>query len=85
MQALANWSLGGVEYSGLWLDMNEASSFCLGSWYVITTRISDAHIIIDYNYGLCSDSGTGANLSDTSVPVSLPGDPDSPVTDYPEG
>lgn len=31
-EALTNWSLGGVEYSGLWLDMNEVSAFCLGSW-----------------------------------------------------
>jgi len=33
-EALKNWSDLGVEYSGIWLDMNEASSFCEGSWYV---------------------------------------------------
>ncbi len=32
---LRNWSAGGIEFSGLWLDMNEASSFCTGSWYVL--------------------------------------------------
>ena len=33
-EALRNWSNSGVEFSGIWLDMNEASSFCDGSWYV---------------------------------------------------
>jgi len=32
-EALMNWSASGIEFSGLWLDMNEASSFCVGSWY----------------------------------------------------
>ena len=31
-EALSNWSKSGVEFSGIWLDMNEASSFCVGSW-----------------------------------------------------
>ncbi|KAG5651452.1 hypothetical protein H0H81_008610 [Sphagnurus paluster] len=31
--ALRNWSKAGVEFSGIWLDMNEASSFCDGSCY----------------------------------------------------
>ncbi|KAK2459580.1 hypothetical protein APHAL10511_008390 [Amanita phalloides] len=30
-EALQNWTNLGVEFSGLWLDMNEASSFCNGS------------------------------------------------------
>ena len=34
--ALRNWSAAGVEFSGIWLDMNEASSFCDGSWSVFT-------------------------------------------------
>ncbi|KAJ4469268.1 glycoside hydrolase family 31 protein [Lentinula aciculospora] len=59
-ESLKNWSDGGVEYSGIWLDMNEISSFCQGS------------------------CGTGADLSNTSTPFLLPGDPGDPVTDYPE-
>ena len=31
-EALRNWSDLGVNYSGIWLDMNEASSLCIGSW-----------------------------------------------------
>ncbi|KAI0033893.1 glycosyl hydrolases family 31-domain-containing protein [Vararia minispora EC-137] len=60
-EAITNWSDSGIEFSGLWLDMNEASSFCVGS------------------------CGTTGNLSDTTTPVSLPGDPGNLVTDYPEG
>ncbi|KAF9457114.1 glycosyl hydrolases family 31-domain-containing protein [Collybia nuda] len=59
-EALRNWTEGGIEFSGIWLDMNEASSFCDGS------------------------CGTGANLTNTSVPFLLPGDPGNPITDYPE-
>lgn len=33
-EGLRNWSNSGVNFSGIWLDMNEASSFCIGSWYV---------------------------------------------------
>ncbi|KAI0318301.1 glycosyl hydrolases family 31-domain-containing protein [Amylostereum chailletii] len=59
--AIQNWSASGIEFSGLWLDMNEAASFCDGS------------------------CGTGADLSNTSVPVILPGEPGDLVTEYPEG
>jgi alpha-glucosidase len=31
-EALHNWTSLGVEFSGLWLDMNEAKSFCDGHW-----------------------------------------------------
>lgn len=31
-EALKNWSSSGIEFSGIWLDMNEASTFCDGSW-----------------------------------------------------
>ncbi|KIP03529.1 glycoside hydrolase family 31 protein [Phlebiopsis gigantea 11061_1 CR5-6] len=60
-EALRNWSALGVEYSGIWLDMNEAASFCEGS------------------------CGTGANISNTSVPFILPGRPGNLIVDYPEG
>ncbi|EKM60245.1 glycoside hydrolase family 31 protein [Phanerochaete carnosa HHB-10118-sp] len=30
-EALSNWSALGIEFSGIWLDMNEISSFCNGS------------------------------------------------------
>ncbi|CCM00566.1 uncharacterized protein FIBRA_02600 [Fibroporia radiculosa] len=30
-EALRNWSNGGIEFSGIWLDMNEATSFCNNS------------------------------------------------------
>ncbi|KAI0089781.1 glycosyl hydrolases family 31-domain-containing protein [Irpex rosettiformis] len=60
-EALGNWSASGVQFSGIWLDMNEAASFCDGS------------------------CGTGANISNTSVPTILPGQPGNLITDYPEG
>ncbi|KAK0443217.1 hypothetical protein EV421DRAFT_1735826 [Armillaria borealis] len=31
-EAMRNYSLEGVQYAGIWLDMNEASSFCDGSY-----------------------------------------------------
>ncbi|KAJ7209873.1 glycosyl hydrolases family 31-domain-containing protein [Mycena haematopus] len=61
-QALKNWSALGIEFSGIWLDMNEASSFC------------DVR-----------GCGTGIDISNTSMPFLLPGDPDNPILDYPEG
>ncbi|KAJ7318767.1 glycosyl hydrolases family 31-domain-containing protein [Mycena albidolilacea] len=60
-EALSNWTKGGVEFSGIWLDMNEASSFCDGS------------------------CGTGIDISNTSTPFILPGEPGNFVTEYPEG
>ncbi|KAH9952633.1 glycosyl hydrolases family 31-domain-containing protein [Russula dissimulans] len=33
-EALRNWTSLGVEFSGLWLDMNEPASFCDGHWRV---------------------------------------------------
>ncbi|KAJ7610198.1 glycosyl hydrolases family 31-domain-containing protein [Roridomyces roridus] len=55
------WSQSGIEFSGIWLDMNEATSFCDGS------------------------CGSGIDISNTSVPILLPGAPGNLVTDYPEG
>ncbi|KAJ6607818.1 glycosyl hydrolases family 31-domain-containing protein [Mycena sp. CBHHK59/15] len=60
-ESLKNWSAAGIEFSGIWLDMNEASSFCDGS------------------------CGTGIDISNTSTPFILPGEPGNPVSDYPEG
>jgi alpha-glucosidase (family GH31 glycosyl hydrolase) len=40
-EALANWSAEGVVYSGIWLDMNEVSSFCTGSWYILEFFATD--------------------------------------------
>ena len=77
-EALRNWSQSGVNYSGIWLDMNEASSFCDGSWYVASALQS----------GGATDaprSGTGIDISNTSVPFLLPGVPGNLVSDYPEG
>jgi len=31
---LSDWFASGVQFSGIWLDMNEVSSFCDGSWFV---------------------------------------------------
>ncbi|TDL22445.1 glycoside hydrolase family 31 protein [Rickenella mellea] len=59
--AFRNWSKSGIEFSGIWLDMNEASSFCDGS------------------------CGTGIDISNTTAPFILPGEPGNLVTDYPEG
>ncbi|KAF8344954.1 glycoside hydrolase family 31 protein [Amanita rubescens] len=59
-EALQNWSNLGVNFSGLWLDMNEISSFCDGS------------------------CGTGADLSDTTIPFILSGQPGALVTAWPE-
>ncbi|KAF5309523.1 hypothetical protein D9619_012366 [Psilocybe cf. subviscida] len=59
-EALHNWTASGIEFDGIWLDMNEASSFCDGS------------------------CGTGADISNTSVPFLLPGQPGNPVSDFPE-
>lgn len=30
---LSDWFAVGVQFSGIWLDMNEVSSFCDGSWF----------------------------------------------------
>ncbi|KAJ7183712.1 glycosyl hydrolases family 31-domain-containing protein [Mycena filopes] len=60
-EGLKNWSASGVEFSGIWLDMNEASSFCDGS------------------------CGTGIDISNTSTPFLLPGEPGNLLTTYPEG
>lgn len=60
-EALSNWSALGIEFSGIWLDMNEVSSF--------------GH----------TNSGTGQDWSNTTLPFLLPGDPGMEITDWPEG
>ncbi|KAG8862460.1 hypothetical protein FRB96_001531 [Tulasnella sp. 330] len=83
-EALRNWTTMGMTFSGalsvmaiiivfkdsyladkgIWLDMNEVSSFCEGSWH--------------------ASSYTGVNLSNTSTPFILPGEPGGLITTYPE-
>jgi alpha-glucosidase len=58
--------------------MNEASSFCVGSW-------SDFERVWYWCVLIFQSSGTNGNLSNTTTPVSLPGDPGNLVTDWPEG
>jgi alpha-glucosidase len=67
-----------VTFDGIWLDMNEASSFCEGSWYA-SRLLRDVCV-------LTARSGSGANvdLRNTSTPFALPGTPGAMVTDYPE-
>lgn len=80
-EALKNWStIGGVEFSGIWLDMNEASSFCDGSWSVFVSISKTITLYIRSTY-----SGTGVDLANTSVPFLLPGVSGNPIIDYPEG
>jgi hypothetical protein len=61
--------------------MNEVSSFCDGSWYVLfSVRMLQRPGLV-LNLGA---SGSGADLSDTSMPFPLPGAPGALITDYPE-
>jgi alpha-glucosidase len=78
-EALKNWStISGVDFSGIWLDMNEIASFCNGSWYVCILFLRTAVL---NSFG----SGSGADLNNTYSGHILPGDPDNLVTEYPEG
>jgi len=43
---LSDWFTTGVQFSGIWLDMNEVSSFCDGSWFaqfILASLIDDGH------------------------------------------
>ena len=51
--ALRNWSQLGVNYSGIWLDMNEASSFCVGSWYVPCQCLHSRLMMPDLQWDWC--------------------------------
>jgi len=42
-EALTNWSESGVTFSGIWLDMNEASSFCDG-WVGFSLNVG-SHVL----------------------------------------
>ena len=46
-EALRNWSQAGVEFSGIWLDMNDVSSFCDGPWSAETIRSNFTSADID--------------------------------------
>ncbi|KAK7054983.1 hypothetical protein VNI00_003446 [Paramarasmius palmivorus] len=77
-EALKNWSDSGVEYSGIWLDMNEIASFCNGSWLA-------ALLVRGLRLTYFVDSGTGEDLGALGVPpLVLPGSPGNLVTEYPE-
>ncbi|KAG6827387.1 hypothetical protein H0H92_011985 [Tricholoma furcatifolium] len=64
-EALRNWTEAGVKFSGIWLDMNEASSFCDGSCYdfvssgpsgnitVNGTRTCQTKVTIPQTYDFC--------------------------------
>lgn len=74
-EALHNWSSAGIEFSGIWLDMNEASSFCDGSWSVLLSLSFPSHKLTSPWTGRTC-SGTGANISNISLPVDFfPGEP----------
>ncbi|KAJ7311650.1 glycosyl hydrolases family 31-domain-containing protein [Mycena albidolilacea] len=71
-EALKNWSASGIEFSGIWLDMNEASSFCDGSWFVLLTgRSGGTGIDISNNSSPLSRRGVGAG-NQTGVDLNMP-------------
>jgi alpha-glucosidase (family GH31 glycosyl hydrolase) len=49
-EALKNWSTkSSVDFSGIWLDMNEIASFCNGSWCVCILFLGTCGIEFFFN------------------------------------